>query len=93
MTNREPRMRKPRSKAASGLIMMAASPLLAIGPFLVGWPLATIFCPQPANEGNCSWAALPWMCILTIPAGGVLFIVGLVTAIVGAAKESGDPKS
>jgi hypothetical protein len=70
-----------------GVIVLLLSPLVAFSPFIVGFPLASLLCPQPANEGNCSWAALPWLAFLTIPAGGIMFIVGIIWAIKGAVSQ------
>ncbi len=66
---------------------MLLAPLFALSPFIVAWPLARVFCGPDANEGNCGFAALPWLMILTLPAGALLFIVGLVVLIVSLAKK------
>ena len=71
----------------TGVIAMLLAPLFALSPFIVAWPLARVFCGPDANEGNCGFAALPWLMILTLPAGALLFIVGLVVLIVSLAKK------
>lgn len=72
----------------TGVLVMLLSPLLAVGPFLVGVAGAAVFCGPDANEGNCGFAALPWMMILTLPAGALMFIVGLVMFIVALVKKT-----
>lgn len=72
----------------TGVIAMLLPPLFALSPFIVAWPLALVFCGPDANEGNCGFAALPWMMILTIPAGALMFIVGLVIFIVALVKKT-----
>jgi len=53
---------------------------LAISPFIVG-AIGSALTPGCTNEGNCSWVALGWFGMLTIPVGGisslVLFILGI----------------
>jgi hypothetical protein len=61
----------------AGILTMLLAPLLAISP-LVGIPLARVFCGPDANESNCGFGVLPWFMYFTIPAGALLFIVGLV---------------
>jgi hypothetical protein len=73
--------------AKTGALAMLLSPLLAVSPFLAGALLSLAFCGPDANEGNCSWAALPWLMFLTIPVGGLMFIIGLVILIVSLAKK------
>jgi len=72
----------------AGLIVMLLAPLLAVAPFLVGAAGAAVFCGPGANEGNCGFAVLPWMMILTLPAGALMFIVGLVMFIVALVKKT-----
>ena len=83
-----PAVQPTRSKSTTGLLIMLLSPVLAISPFLIGIPLSKILCEQPANEGNCSWVALGWFGLITIPVGGIMFIVGLLTLVAGAAKSA-----
>ena len=72
----------------AGVLAMLLSPLLAVGPFLVGAAGAAVFCGPGANEANCGFAVLPWMMLLTLPAGALLFIVGLIIFIVALAKKT-----
>ena len=72
----------------AGVLAMLLSPLLAVGPFLVGAAGAAVFCGSGANEANCGFAVLPWMMLLTLPAGALLFIVGLIIFIVALAKKT-----
>lgn len=74
----------------TGALLILLSPLLAVAPFLVGAVGATIFCGPDANEGNCAWAALPWLMFFTIPFGILMFITGLIVLIVCLAKKNGD---
>ncbi len=83
-----PPIPKSGNNSSPGLWIMLLSPVVAVSPFLLGGPLQLLFCPKPANEGNCGWVALGWLGLITIPAGGIMFIVGLVTLIAGAAKSA-----
>jgi hypothetical protein len=64
-------------KRITALIFMSATPILAVSPFLIGM-LGSWVTPGCTNEANCGWAVLPWFMFLTIPAGVVLFILGLI---------------
>lgn len=81
--------KKPFWSVKTGLLAMLLAPLFAVAPFLVGAGSAYIFCGPDANEANCGFAVLPWMMILTIPAGALMFIVGLVILIVSLVKKPG----
>ena len=83
-----PPIPKSEKTSSPGLWIMLLSPVVAVSPFLVGGPLQLLFCPKPANEGNCGWVALGWFGLITIPVGGIMFIVGLVTLVAGAAKSA-----
>ena len=72
----------------AGLLAMLLAPLLAVAPFLVGAAGAAVFCGPGANEANCGFGVLPWLMILTLPAGALMFIVGLVILIVSLVKRS-----
>ena len=65
-------------KRITALIFMSATPILAVSPYLIAL-LGSAVTPGCTNEANCGWAALPWFMLLTIPAGAVFFIIGLVT--------------
>lgn len=67
--------------------MMLIAPLFAVSPFIAGAFLSVVFCGPDANEGNCGPAALPWFMFFTIPAGALMFIVGLVILLVSLAKK------
>ena len=85
MTNSKPSLvLNPKT----GLLAMALSPVFAVMPLIAGAALSYVFCGSNANEGNCSWAALPWMMFLTIPLAGLMFIAGLVILIVSLVKKS-----
>ena len=81
-----------KKSTSTGLLMMLLSPVLALSPFLIGLPMTKLFCEQPANEGNCSWVALGWLGLLSIPAGAIMFFVGLIIAMVSGAKSALAPK-
>lgn len=78
--------RKP-FRLKTGLSMMLIAPLFAVSPFIAGAFLSLVFCGPDANEGNCGPAALPWFMFFTIPAGALMFIVGLVISLVSLAKK------
>jgi len=73
----------------TGALAMLLAPLLAVAPFLIGAAGAAVFCGPGANEANCGFGVLPWFMFFTIPAGALMFIVGLVTLIVSLAKKKG----
>lgn len=72
----------------AGLLVMLLAPLLAVAPFLVGAAGAAVFCGPGANEANCGFGVLPWLMILTLPAGALMLIVGLVIFVVALAKKT-----
>jgi len=59
-----------------GLIMLGVSPLVAFSPFILSGIGSQLFC-------EACWAAMPWLAILTIPAGLLLAIGGYVMMFVG----------
>lgn len=59
-----------------GLILVLLSPIVAILPWLIALPLQFLLCEQPANEGNCGPAALPWFMFFTIPIGALMLLSG-----------------
>jgi len=65
-------------RSVAGWVAMV-SVLFIIGPILLAMILSP-FCPQPANEGNCGAAALPWLTLLTAPMGFIGLVVSLVLA-------------
>jgi hypothetical protein len=71
----------------TGLSLMLIAPLFAVAPFLVGAAGAAVFCGPGANEANCGFGVLPWFMFFTIPAGALMFIVGLVILLVSLAKK------
>ena len=71
----------------TGVLAMLLAPLLAVGPLLVGAAGAAVFCGSGANEANCGFAVVPWLMYLTLPAGALMFIVGLVILLVSLAKK------
>jgi hypothetical protein len=82
--------RKKRPLGLTGLIMLGLSPLVAFSPFILGGIGAQLFCEggsAGANEANCGFGALPWAMIMTIPAGILLAIAGIVMMIVGAFRK------
>ena len=85
-----PRYRSAQNTWRTGLILLIASPLIAIAPIVIALIMVNT-CPggaANANEGNCSWAALPWMMFMTVPAGAVLFIIGVVMMTIGSTRKS-----
>lgn len=38
------------------------------------------------HEGNSFWMALPWLCMLTIPAGAIALVIFTITAIFNVLK-------
>jgi hypothetical protein len=83
-------IRKKRPLGLTGLIMLGLSPLVAFGPFIIGGIGAQLFCEgglSGANEANCGFAALPWIAVMTLPAGILLAIAGIVVMIVGAGRN------
>lgn len=56
--------------------------LLGIFPLIVAFVgawLTKVFTGQEClNEGNCFWAAMPWLCLMTLPAAFVLCIIILI---------------
>ena len=71
----------PVSQRRTGKIMLGISPLVAFGPFIIGAVGGQLFCEgglSAANEANCSFAALPWLSIVTLPAGLVIAVTGIV---------------
>jgi ABC-type multidrug transport system fused ATPase/permease subunit len=58
--------------------------LFAIFPALVGllgsWIVETST-GEPCHEGNCIWMVIPWLSLITVPAGGIALIVYLVIVI------------
>lgn len=75
-------------KVRTGWILLAASLLVALAPVLLALVLIPLQCGgySGANEGNCGPAALPWLMFLSVPAGIVTAIVGLVTLLIGFSK-------
>jgi hypothetical protein len=79
-------------KAAKRFLI--AGPIIALAPAVLALVLVQ-FCPggaSSANESNCSAAALPWLLILSIPFGILLFIAGTILLIIAAARSSSAPK-
>lgn len=63
--------------------------IIAISPFIVGFTgayFSEMITGEPCHEGNCSWAAVPWFFMITIPVGILLFIIYGITAIVDSYK-------
>ena len=80
----------PVSQRRTGLIMLGISPLIAFGPFIFGAIGAQLFCEgglSGANEANCSFAVLPWLSIVTLPAGLILAVIGIVMIIRDGSKR------
>ena len=79
-------------KVRTGWILLGASVLVATAPVLLALVLIPLQCGgySDANEGNCGPAALPWLLILSVPAGIVTAIVGIVTLIIGLSQQPSD---
>ena len=81
---------KTRYPGWLGWALLAASPIFAFSPFIIGGIGAQLTCEgglAAANEGNCGWAALPWAMIMTIPGGILMAVVGLVMGIISAIRN------
>jgi hypothetical protein len=63
-------------KRITALILMSVSPILAVGPFVIGIVGANL--TPGCNESNCPWGVLPWFTFMTAPAALFLFIVALI---------------
>lgn len=63
------------------LAIASMGPLVAFSPFIIG-ALGSMTVSGSCNEGNCAWAALPWLMFLTIPVGFVLYCVALFMFLV-----------
>jgi hypothetical protein len=82
---------KTRYPGWLGWALLAASPIFAFSPFIIGGIGAQLTCEgglAAANEGNCGWAALPWAMIMTIPGGILMAVVGLVMGIISAVRKA-----
>ena len=82
--------RKKRPLGLTGLIVLGLSPLVAFSPFILGGIGAQLFCNgglSGADESNCGFAALPWAMLMTIPAGFLLAISGIIILIVAAGRK------
>ena len=86
MTDESKAPKSPRKLVVTGLVMTVLSPIFAVSPFLIAFPLATLFCGPDANEANCGWAVLPWFMFYTIPAAIVMFFAGVVITVIGIVK-------
>jgi MFS family permease len=64
-----------------GLAVISAAPIIAVAPYLIAL-VGSALTPGCTNEANCSWAALPWFMLLTIPIGIIVAIAGLVFFII-----------
>ncbi|MCR8666313.1 hypothetical protein NO995_01340 [Aestuariibaculum sp. M13] len=49
---------------------------------LVGAYFSELTTGEPCHEGNCGWMVLPWLGMITIPIGLLLFIVFFVIVLV-----------
>lgn len=79
--------RRPFPWFAVGGWTIVASVLLAIGPMLVGIIVAPIACDSGADEGSCSWAAVPWLTFFTAPIGVLGILLGVALLIVGGVRR------
>lgn len=70
-----------------GLILVLLSPIVAILPWLFAIPLVFLLCEQPANEGNCGPAALPWFMFFTIPIGILMLLSGTAISLFFGLKK------
>ena len=86
MTDEATTSKSSRKYVVTGLVITGLSPIFAVSPFVIAYPLATLFCVPDANEANCGWAALPWFMFFTIPAAVVMLFVGLIITVIGIVK-------
>lgn len=61
----------------------------SLSPFLIGlagsW-LSELMNGEPCHEANCGWAVLPWLTLLTLPAGAAILFAYLVIVILDTIK-------
>lgn len=71
-----------------GWIVMWIGAAIVFAPMIISAIGTSLFCGANANEGNCGFAALPWLMFLSVPFGGILFIVGWIIGITESNKQS-----
>jgi hypothetical protein len=80
--------RSAKSTKRLGLGVLLAGVLSIFGPIIVPLIMVPLSCGPDANEGNCSWAVLPWLLIVSVPFGLVLLIIGGIILAVAGRKKS-----
>jgi hypothetical protein len=66
---------------------MVAGPVIALAP-LVLWLVFSIGCYNGFDESTCGGAVFLWFLLPSIPAGLLVFVVGLVVWIVDRLRSS-----
>ena len=52
----------------------------SLSPFIIGFAgswVTELETGRPCNEGNCSWAAVPWLGLFTLPIGLLILAIYL----------------
>lgn len=62
-----------------GILFIAFSPLI-VG--LIGAWVTEIMTQEPCHEGNCTWGALPWLMLISIPFAGGLLVIFLILLVI-----------
>lgn len=68
----------PSQKPKSGCVVFLVGILVAFAPMLIVAVAALFVGAGVWNESESSLGALPWLMILTFPAGGIVCVVGFV---------------
>jgi len=62
---------------------------MGVCPFVIGMIGGSIYeftTGNTCHEGNCPWAALPWLCLISIPSAALLFVVFAIIIILDVIK-------
>ena len=65
------------------IIFLALAPII-IG--LIGSWITEYTTGKPCHEGNCGWMALPWLSLVTLPAGALGLIGFIVIVVIDSTK-------
>lgn len=64
--------------------------LLGLFPFIIAfagaWLTKLLIGQDCLNEGSCFWAAIPWLCLMTLPLAFGLFIFIIIKSIMETIK-------
>ena len=78
-----------RTKVAVALMCLA--PIFALAPLIVS-AIAVPITPECTVVPNCAAGAFAFLIVLTVPIGGVVFIVGLVMLLTPKRSQAPDIK-